>query len=446
MKKFSIMLAVIALSACASSDYQQQEAAAPAQDKSFVPRVIQFHAGERAPSSADCDDTASWQPSPVPPITVAASGGTLTQNVTIKQVQNCRQQVLVDSTCYEDVPSPDGATQSVTYTSYAGCGQISGGNGKSPLWNAYYSASADQKAMALAKAIKGVGPKSADALVQAHSFDRKPRSWDQFSQIINDAANQSPPIISRSVRTQVLGTYAADNMQALGYDDTSSCTGTQVTEQVPVLISQGYTCQQPQTQTYQNVLSAVSQSVTMNISPTVLQPSERDQFSATLAYDGRNISVSDTDGGPYNSYTANVVQPDPSKTVINFKWQVRNHVSLPGDILVNTPVLQAVVGGTANLTLQINLNKYPQSNPNDQVMVDYSISSCAVGGFGVCSNAWGTSRVLSRPLINGSNTISFTAPHDHKFKITYSIYRRNSLYYDSQPLGQQTTNAVRGSL
>lgn len=92
------------------------------------------------------------------------------------------------------------------------------GDGKGN-WHGFFNVSRTQKPAALAEAIKGVGIKTAEQLVNRGFFNRKPRTWQEFSSVIIAA--------DRELRTgfshQVLSTYGQENASNLGYYSSGSC-------------------------------------------------------------------------------------------------------------------------------------------------------------------------------------------------------------------------------
>src|SRR5690606_10447683 len=105
------------------------------------------------------------------------------------------------------------------------------GDGRRGDWKGFYD-QAGNKASQLAAAIKGVGPATAPHLVPF--FQRgKPRSWRQFADLINSAANdmERSAGINRGWTNNVLKQHKADNIQNLGYASDETCKITGYTEE-----------------------------------------------------------------------------------------------------------------------------------------------------------------------------------------------------------------------
>ncbi len=125
---------------------------------------------------------------------------------------------LVDQTVYDLVPH---------------CREMEVYGGRSHYWDAFYRANRYEKADALADAIRGVGYLTAKKLVRDGTFDRKPRTWREFSDQIYRADRRYRTGFSR----EVLETYGEENQRRLGYSSLRCWTTKEPrTVQVPVTV------------------------------------------------------------------------------------------------------------------------------------------------------------------------------------------------------------------
>lgn len=161
-------------------------------------------------------------------------------------------------------------------------------------WKGFFNAPKSEKAARLADAIKGVGMNTAQRLVADGFFNRKPRTWDEFRDVILSADR----VYHIGLSNQVLVTYGRENAQNLGYYSAQTCR-----EEL----------------TYQNVWEQVtdrvfSHNVTkhfhVEIEGANLLRGERETLTAT--FDGFADSLSISSG--LNSYT--VMRADQGGTVL----------------------------------------------------------------------------------------------------------------------------------
>ncbi len=103
------------------------------------------------------------------------------------------------------------------------------GNGKSEIWNDYYNRN---EKMAALTSIKGVGNTIAELLIAGNYFQSKPKSWNAFSSVIKQAANEIASITCKKGRDgcidaqwgkDVIGKFAEKNRKLLGYS-VEGCT------------------------------------------------------------------------------------------------------------------------------------------------------------------------------------------------------------------------------
>lgn len=167
-------------------------------------------------------------------------------------------------------------------------------DGSKGNWHDFYNLPNDQKSKALDDAILGVGKKVSPYLVSYFSGNKKPRSWNAFSSLIQQAAQEISTQygISSSWASQVIYKYKQQNMENLGYlaDKATACTATEHDYNVD------------STEKLADLTALVKTRV-QNIS---LLPGESEIL--TVSYDGKRVSVSkDT---AYNTISANIDYSD----------------------------------------------------------------------------------------------------------------------------------------
>jgi hypothetical protein len=99
------------------------------------------------------------------------------------------------------------------------CDDETSGDGSQGDWKGFFNVPKNQKAQALASAIKGVGLSTAQKLVDDNSFSSKPRSWSAFARVINDADDRYKTGFSYDVVVK----YKKENMTDLGYIVEGKC-------------------------------------------------------------------------------------------------------------------------------------------------------------------------------------------------------------------------------
>jgi hypothetical protein len=95
------------------------------------------------------------------------------------------------------------------------------GDGSKGDWAGYFEAPKEKKAAALAKAIKGIGPPTAQRIVNdGRFFKSKPKSWKAFKEEIFKIQNE----LKIAVISNVLDQNGSENMKNLGYkSETGTC-------------------------------------------------------------------------------------------------------------------------------------------------------------------------------------------------------------------------------
>lgn len=318
--------------------------------------------------------------------------------------------------------------------------QCSGGAGKSEAWNAFYSARKEEKAARLAEAIKGIGQKTAEKLLAGNYFSSKPRSWDDFKAVINQA--KSNGTIDDQIRTLVLSTYRNENMQNLGYNP-SSCTTTAYDCSEIIVIRDGY--YQPQTcERYDDtVVDAKSVNYQFQVEGAVLLPGEKDVLSLKVNAPG---SLAIAQQGAHNNYQAVMAEGSSESQVYYYvKGVARKQVDLPSSALARADLFPA---GKQAVQLQVSVSALalPQA-ANEELVLQYEVRSCKVGWLGVCGLGWDKKETKTTKLTSATTPIDVKINLEPgrkglKVEVQVSISKRNSVYHTPKAI-VKTTETIK---
>ncbi|MBC7457582.1 MAG: hypothetical protein H7235_04845 [Bdellovibrionaceae bacterium] len=366
MKKL-VLASVLLFAACSSQPTQQTQPDAP--PLANVPRDIYLKPTDRHPAQAP---TISWAPGA---ISVGVRSGnnvqTSTFDVTVNQEMTWTEQEYFDDVRMEEQDFV------VAGTCYDFVCQNSAG-GKSELWNAYFSAKANQKSQALSEAIKGIGDKSAEKLVAAGYFRSKPKSWSEFSNEINRAAESG--VIGKGIATSTLGNYRNENIASLGYgagactEKPRSCSNF-ISKLVPVSFKNVHPVIKHKTTDSRNF------SGTVQVNGAVLQVNEGEIIHLMINENGQMTSSSVN--GQFNRYSASS-ETNGHEVKISLVGQERFLRDLSSNAVTRDTFL--VVNHSGQFVLDVDPSIVPTSeDPNSQLVMDYSVNYCDIGFFGGCS-------------------------------------------------------------
>lgn len=324
---------------------------------------------------------------------------------------------LVPSTCYEVV--------------------CRGQAGQSALWDAFYAASRKDKPRRLADAIKGVGPASAKALVEAEVFRTKPRTWAEFAALIREAGDRR--IISRSVATQVVETYREDNLRLLGYSPTS-CR------------SRAYSCDLWIEREYQvpyiayreearsEVRETLHRSLEIEVQGARLLPHEADRLVVTI---GPNDAITVDQSAAANRYRIQYTAVGNGVISVLATQESRAKVNYPPEALKNASL--RVDGNEASLVVDMNPDFLPDNNdPHSRLTVSFSVMTCEYGWTGYCSifGRWTESQTDRVAVSEARTLIPVKIPLHHRGYVRFSIARENSEFYNDASLAPKDTSVV----
>jgi hypothetical protein len=354
------------------------------------------------------------------PVAGAASKGTYTQQF---------QRVVLQHNYYECGFPVEPVVQVVQGTCYETTCQ--GGAGKSPLWDAFYSARKEEKPSRLAAAIKGVGQASADPLVAGGFFNSKPKSWDAFKSVINQAANSGA--ITQQVKTLVLSNYRNENMANLGYN--GGCSSTPYACEEVHVVQEGYyvqrTCDAPVEQPIESKLMSFE----FNVENSVLLPSENENLELSVSAEANEISMKEA---YYNKYAIEAAQTGPNHIVVSLTGAGRKQVALPKG------ALQAVtLTGTGAATADLQVSVSPAILPvtqGEQLLIKYEVQSCKIGLFPCL--VWDKKETFTQPATGATTTIPVKSPlvgkKGLKMQVDVEVYKQNSIYHTNKPVSKNS--------
>lgn len=323
---------------------------------------------------------------------------------------------LQDSTCYKMV--------------------CSGGTGKSEAWNAFYSAPKDQKPKALSGAIKGIGDSTAKKLVDSGYFKSKPRSWEEFASEINRAAGQG--IIQKGAATDILNTYRGENASNLGYNNQSCSEQAYTCQQwVSVLVPVPFTDQRSVDK--QKISDTRQFDVEVEVKGALLLPFEKDPMQFEINENGEVLGKDRA--GELNRYSVESKKDGNDVTIIATA-QGRNLIDFPQRAIARD--IFTPTNRVPTFAVELNPSYVPAAeDPNAQVVVDYTVFTCARGFLGICG-AWKPFRTAQATFTGPRAIVAFTdLPRKSKAYISYTVTRRNGLFFNNKSTQLRSTDQVR---
>lgn len=362
-----------------------------------------------------------WKPQPVS-VKVANGDSQATFN-------GIFQQVVLQHNFYECGYNVDPVVQIVQGTCYDVSCQ--GGAGKSELWNAFFSARKEEKPARLAQAIKGVGQSSAEALVNGGYFNSKPKSWDAFKSVINQAAASGA--ISQQVKTLVLSNFRNENMANLGYNG-GGCTSVPYTCEEVTIIQDGYyvskTCDAP----VEHVINTKQMNYQFNIQNAVLLPSEQESLSFNLTAIPSDATLSPS---IYNKYTFQTQQVAENQVHVNVMGVTRNQVALPSDAIQSVALIP-VDGSSATLQVSV-LPAILPVNEQEQLVISYEVKSCKMGFLPCGVVSWDEKKTFTANIKDAVTSIPVAstltgAKKGIKIDVEIKVYKQNSIYHNAKPV------------
>lgn len=415
----SILIASIALGCTHSPTTAQMPVAVENNNN-----VIYLKKGDRDPASAP---QLLWQPGAVR-IAVGSSNASGNANVDVNQ-----EMIWKEMESFQDYRNE--------YREYEVPGQCSdfvctAAPVKSPAWDAYFAASRDRKAAALANAIQGIGNASAEALVARKYFPVMPKSWSAFAQEINRAADAG--VIKKSVATTVLNNYKYENFTNLGYGR-ESCREEvrQCTYVISKLVQVPFMNQREVER--RRVVATKSFSVAISVSDAVLMATEKDVVTLKINENGQ---VTDVDTSGYNRYALVSQSVDGQKVTVALKSASRVLRDLPNNV-VRQDAYQ-LVNDKPYLVLDVDPAYIPGADdPNSQLVIDYTVRTCKYGWTGLCGIGWDKTLMSSAPITAARSTLPMIVAPQHKSDVVYTISRKNSRFFNDKGTSERSTETVK---
>lgn len=257
-------------------------------------------------------------------------------------------------------------------------GTTTEGTGKSVLWNDYFGAPKAQKPMALAKAITGVGEPTAKKLIAAGYFSSKPRSWDDFSDVIKGARARG--VIDETIEYNVLFKYRSDNLSSLGYESSvgSTCVTRTETYLEPVQELRNVTEYQLQNVPHKDLINQEARMYRVYITGPRLQSFETEVITINPYRNINGISFT-VSGDDYTEYVKTI-----SSDTMRLNGIARKAVRLPSDVFIGGAALEAS-NGRAGFVATVNPRYIPKTATEGQLLLSLELRSCKRGSFGGCS-------------------------------------------------------------
>lgn len=418
---YGVVMAM-ALVACASSKPQPSTVKL---EREPTPGLITLKEGDRTPAG---EPTVGWVKD-TQQFSISPEGGTVSLTFIPRKVMTWDE--TVPYTLYE--------SRLVPYSYNGTCERYictSGADKQSPFWDRFFRVkNRTDKIAALGEAIKGIGEKSAEALVERKYFSRKPASWAEFEREIERAEKNG--VITGSVAQAVLQKYKADNLSALGYEP-SSCTlepyscvryGERL-EQVPVV-------RYRQIQK-EKILEQRPRAFLIRAINPILDSFEKDELSITVGVDDNDI----------------VIRSGESKTVYRSRIDLAGGlIELTGVDRLRSQLPAAIVRGdldynkkTLNAELKLSFDpRYvviPKNDGDDQLVIQYVVGRCRQGFFGWCKSEEQEEAPRFHVAKSPQVMIPIPMEKNERVWVRYSVARLNSKYYFEDYTFPVQTSAV----
>ena len=415
MKFWLLVPATLVLFSCANKPTPSVVyGTSPAVPAAYVNPVTYLKPTDRTPASAPQVywETASRD------FNVGPQGVRFNDNIELNQIQEWDEVQKYIGQCSEERPVRGNETVRVPY-------------------NCRSSGSAWEGPRDLAKKIKGIGDKSAEKLFAAGYLTRRPKTWSDFVQQLDQA--QQNGVIQGSVLTATTITYMDENMMALGYDQ-QSCQYKNVS--VPVWRDKwvNFPCEKESHTLMKQVINKVKRHVEITVENPMLQNFELDKIQFVTA-GAQEVRV---EGGPYTRYEMQKTD-NGSDTFITLRGVARNHVDLPQDVITRAKL--APLGDKFQFSVSVDPKYIPQGqDANDQLVLAYTVNTCKIGWFGVCGalTSWTPAPTEYKVIQEGQVDIAIAIPKDSKGMVHYEIQRKNSRFYNDNFVHKIDTDSVKG--
>ncbi len=296
------------------------------------------------------------------------------------------------------------------------------GDGSSGNWENFFNVKQSEKAAALARAIRGIGPSIAEKIVQNNLLTSKPNSWADFGRTIRRIETQlGARGFNYKFAGQVLEVYGYDNMISLGYGSERSC---RTVESV---------CNQVSVQEFKTLSHYVRRNIVIDVKNQLLQSFETDTLTVNVGTEAADVRYSATGS---NEYSATI---DRSGTVLEVEGK-RLKRALPVNEITKALTKDSAGNFAWNLVVP---SKFSVEDKDAQIEVTFEL--CRQGFFGNCSE------VVAGPvkeLLRNNTSISKTFPvaqlvKGKRYYVRARLNKVNSLFYSSALSDAVETESVR---
>jgi hypothetical protein len=308
--------------------------------------------------------------------------------------------------------------------------ECEGDGGQSEYWNNYFSAKKDKKVKALADAIQGVGEKSAEALIAANFFQKKPRTWSAFAGEMRRAEREN--VISGNITYQVLEKFRADNLSRLGYEPNRcrlkdySCTVWVDTEVLHTRIEM---------QTRKKVVESVQREVEVKVTNPQLQSFETESIGVEIGRSPADFSY--RVGGTTRYNVTNVATEE--RLSLQFQGVERIPQDLPNDAMLRSSFVEITGGGRFTVNVE---PKYVPTQAPDTLIFSYYVQTCKKNWTGICFGDWQNGPRQEVAFKGSSITTDIKVEKKQKARIMYTILRKNSRWYNDKPLRDRESDKI----
>ncbi len=301
------------------------------------------------------------------------------------------------------------------------------GNGTQGDWKGYFTSPHHERAQRLADAIKGIGLKTAEKILETGLyFNSKPRTWDAFSREISSAEST---LLARGYKGHfadlVINVYGVENSKNLGYYEGSSCQQVQ------------YACNVWTEKEVEEFAYHLDRQVRVAVNNTSLQDFETESYKITVGMLPQAIQIEKPSA--YNTYDASVAIISSAQSLVTFNAIGRNRITLPSE--AGTATLFKSEHGF-NIALSVNPNYLPKDNDaGSELQLVYRV--CQTDWFGGCHKAmipWTTEtiRKVSADIHVSENLLK----KGSKYKVWYKLIRTGSRFYNNEGVSN-TTDSVK---
>ena len=294
------------------------------------------------------------------------------------------------------------------------------GDGSEGNWHNFFGAKVSEKPEALAAAIKGIGPVTAEKIVDNNLFTFKPNSWKEFSALIKKIEKQLEVRgYNYKFSTQVLEVYGYENLISLGYGNERSCKYVEST------------CRQYSVQEVKSISHYIPRNLTVDVKNQVLQSFESDIVEITVGTAANDIAISSSG---YNDYAGTIYN---NGSVLELEGK-RIFRAMP-----TTDTAAALVKDVNNnfsWTLAIP-SKFTAEDVGAKIEVTYEVcKQTFLGGCSVVGGPW------KSEVLNNRITKTFTTgglKKGSKFFIRARLNKVDSQFYSNAKSDYVYSNTIR---